>query len=88
MDHLVVRWKKEFIEVEALSGSASSEYKFVAAKKAKIILKVKNELGEWNETRLILTDDGYWQETDAFPGYREKFTLYNPQKMSPTSRSE
>ena len=78
MNHLVVRWKKESIEVVAWSESRSSEYKFVAETKTKIILKVKNELGEWNETRIFLTGDGYWQETDVFPVYREKFTPYTP----------
>ena len=78
MDHLVVRWKNKSIEADTWSGSGSSEYKFVAETKTKIILKVKNKLGEWNETRIILTEDGYWQETDVFPSYREKFTLYKP----------
>lgn len=79
MNHLVVTWERESIHVEAWSGAGTSEYKLVAETPKKIILKVKNELGEWNETRIILTEDGYWQETDVFAGYREKFTQCTPQ---------
>jgi len=86
MDHLVVKWNDKSIETETWSGSGSAEYKVVAKTKTKIILKVKNEIGEWNETRIFLTDDGYWQETGVFPGYREKFTTYTNQPESNQSR--
>ena len=86
MAHLVVCFEKGTIRTEAWSGTKSSPYKVVLQAKGKIVLEVQDEMGDWRETRITLTEDGYWQETDVFPGYKEKFSPYTkPPEPRPPS---
>lgn len=78
MDRLVVTFMEDCLLVEAWSGVSKQPYEVELDSKRVIIIRARAADGEgWIKTKLFIEDEGYWQETSAFEGYRERFYPYD-----------